>query len=81
MSDFTWTSPSGGEVTLPPLNSVPGGVLRRHRKLDELDFLFSVLEDVATDEQIAQVDALGLSDLNAMFEAWQKNAKVSVPQS
>lgn len=81
MYDFTWTSPDGKQVTLPSLNSVPGGVLRKHRKLDELDFLFSVLEDVATDEQIAAVDEVGLGDLNEMFAAWQKNATVSVPQS
>jgi len=81
MSDFTWTSPDGKSVTLPSLNSVPGGVLRRHRKLEELDFLFSVLEDVATDEQIEAVDAVGLGDLNNLFAAWQKDATVSVPQS
>lgn len=74
MEKFHWTSPSGVEITLPHMSKMPAGVIRKHRKADPVDFVFSVLEDVSDDEMIAKVDTLSLPDVNAMFEAWQEAA-------
>lgn len=69
---FHWTAPSGAEIVLPHMNKIKGGLLRKYRKLDPVDFMFSVLEDIADEETLAQVDDLENDDMNAMFEAWQK---------
>lgn len=71
---FHWTSPSGIEITLPHMSKMPAGVIRKHRKSDPVDFVFSVLEDVADEAMIAQVDLLSLPEVNDLFEAWQEAA-------
>lgn len=80
MEQFHWTSPSGVEITLPHMSKMPAGVIRKHRKSDPVDFVFSVLEDVADEAMIAKVDTLSLPEVNALFEAWQE-AAASVGES
>lgn len=81
MSSFTWTSPDGVKITLPPLNSLKSGVIRKYRKLDELDFMYSILESITDESELAKIDDLGLVDTEALFADWQKDSKVTVPQS
>lgn len=78
---FHWTSPSGIEITLPHMAQMPSGVLRKHRKSEPVDFVFSVLEDVSDEAMIAQVDLLPLPEVNDLFEAWQEAAKATVGES
>ena len=77
---FHWTSPNGVEITLPDLNTMPSGVLRKHRKAEPIDFVFSVLEDVSNEAMIAEVDKLTMPEVNSLFEAWQE-AAASVGES
>jgi hypothetical protein len=71
LEKFHWTSPSGVEIVLPHMNKMPAGVIRKHRKSEPVDFVFSVLEDVSDDATIAEVDKLSLPEVNDLFEAWQ----------
>lgn len=68
---FEWESSDGTVIALPSMRSMKAGVLRRHRKLEPVDFTFTVLEEVADKATITQVDELSVDDLNALFEAWQ----------
>lgn len=81
MSDFTWTSPGGTEITLPPMSSITAGMLRKYRKLDELDFMFSILEDVIEPAELAKVDALSLEETRVLFQSWNDDEGASLPQS
>lgn len=78
---FTWQSPAGVTVTLPSLNTIPAGALRKYRKLDELDFMFSILEDVLDEGALADLDALGIGDIQRLFADWQAAEGASFPQS
>ena len=78
---FTWTSPDGVAVTLPSMKSIKGGVIRRNRKLEPVDFMFSVLEETADEATLELIDDLDTSDMNALFEAWQGDAQTSVGES
>ena len=80
MEKFHWTSPSGVEIVLPHMNKIKAGVIRRHRKSDPVDFIFSVLEEVSDDEMLARADDLDASEINTLFEAWQE-AAASVGES
>lgn len=80
LEKFHWTSPSGVEITLPHMNKMPAGVIRKHRKSEPVDFVFSVLEDVSDEATIAEVDKLSLPEVNDLFEAWQ-GAAASVGES
>lgn len=69
---FHWTSPGGIEIVLPHMNKIKAGIIRRHRKSEPVDFIFSVLEEVSNDEMLARADDLEADDINSLFEAWQK---------
>jgi hypothetical protein len=71
LEKFHWTSPFGVEIVLPHMSKMPAGVIRKHRKAEPVDFVFSVLEDVSDEATIALVDKLSLPEVNDLFEAWQ----------
>lgn len=68
---FTWTSPSGVDVTLPSLRRVKSGTLRKLRSSGEIELIYGVLEEVASAEQLEATDRLDLDELSEMFAAWQ----------
>lgn len=80
-SMFYWTATDGTEIQLPKMQALGAGLVRRHRKLSDIDFLFSVLEDVMTSAELARLDALPLSEVNQLFAAWQKDTGATIPQS
>lgn len=69
---FHWTSPAGVEITLPHLSKIKGGMIRKYRKLPELDMMFSILEELVDADTLAQIDDLEQTDMNELFLAWQK---------
>ena len=73
---FTWTSPAGVEISLPPLKTLKAGILRKHRTKDDIDFMFSVLEDLMDEDNLSRVDDLDMGEANDLFAAWQKDAGV-----
>lgn len=76
MEKFHWTSPSGVEIVLPHMGKIKAGIIRRHRKEEPVDFIFSVLEETADTETLAKVDDLDQTDLNTLVEKWQAGASV-----
>ena len=80
MEQFRWTSPAGVEIVLPHMNKIKAGILRRHRKSDPVDFIFSVLEEVSDEAMIAKVDELDMGEIDDLFGEWQK-AGASVGES
>lgn len=78
---FTWTSPAGVVITMPSINAIKGGTLRKYRKLDPLDLLFSILEDAGDERMLAQIDDLERSDLDALFTAWQEDEGATLGES
>lgn len=71
---FHWTSPDGIEITLPHVSKIKAGVLRKSRKLNELDFVFTVIEAVADEANLAKIDELGADEINDLFGEWQQAA-------
>lgn len=78
---FTWETPDGDTINLPSLNAITAGMIRKHRKLDDMDFMFTILEEVVPAEELAKVDNLGVNDVERMFSEWQKSDGATVPQS
>lgn len=76
---FHWTSPEGVEITLPRMGNIKAGVIRRHRKEDPIDFIFSVLEEIDDADMLAKVDDLQSDALNDLVGKWQ--AEVSPGES
>lgn len=77
MEQFHWTSPDGVEVTLPKMGNLGAGMIRRHRKEEPVDFIFSVLEELDDPEMLSQVDLLSISQMNDLAAAWQADAEAT----
>ena len=73
---FHWTSPAGVEIVLPHMRNIKAGILRRHRKEEPTDFIFSVLEEASDEATLAKVDNLDSSELNTLVEKWQEGASL-----
>ncbi len=68
---FHWESEAGAKVSLPRMAQIKAGIIRRHRKSDPVDFIFSILEEVSDEKTLAVVDDLTTDEINDLFEKWQ----------
>ncbi len=64
---FEFETSEGVKIALPPLKSK---VLRKHRRKPEMDFVYSVLEEVCDEKTLDQTDELEPDELGNMFAAW-----------
>ena len=79
---FVWASSDSVKISLPSMSSLKAGTVRKYRKLPEVDFMFSILEDMADPDELDKIDELSTTDLNALFSAWQADEDgASFPQS
>lgn len=76
LDKFHWTSPEGAEIVLPHMKHIKAGILRRHRKEEPTDFIFSVLEETADEDMLAKVDDLDSASLNDLVEKWQEGSSL-----
>jgi len=80
-TDFTYTMPDGKTVTVPSLAKMNAGIMRRTRRLDEEDRVWTILEFVCDADTIAAIDDLDAEQFEAFMAAWQKHSGVSVGES
>jgi len=69
---FAWTSPSGAVLTISSTTPPKSGYWRKARKLDELDAMYSLLETVATPEEVEATDELDPTEVIELMSAWTK---------
>jgi hypothetical protein len=70
---------SMGELFLPHPSSIPSGVIRKTRKLDNpVDQFFGLLEGIFGDEsnEIAICDQLTMEELGGIFADWMQGASL-----
>jgi len=78
---FYWTASDGTEIRVPKLDTLDGGIVRRTRKLEPLDQMFTIVEELLSEDELAALDALPLAENNRLFRDWQKDAGATIPQS
>lgn len=76
MEPFVYTAKSGEDITLVNFAAIPAGVFRRCRALSGMEQTFAVIEAGADEENLAKVDALPVSELEALFTEWSDGADV-----
>lgn len=80
--DFTYTAESGQSLTLPLRLKV--GTLRKARKLEEVDFAFTIIESIADEKSLEVIDEMDAAEMRVMFEQWQRayndRAGASLPE-
>lgn len=68
---FHFTGADGVDYTLP--KQIPAGALRKSRKAtDQLDQVFTILEEVADEATLAALDALPVGELANVAKAWMQ---------
>lgn len=76
--DFTYTLADGSTITVPPFNSVKPGLVRKIRKLSEVDQFFTVLETLADEDTIAVIDDMTHDEFEDFQAEWFKHAGVDL---
>lgn len=71
----------GRMYTLPKFGSWSAGLMRRIRKLSDMDATFTILEEVADTKTLAAIDSMSLDDFNALQKAWADHAGVTLGES
>lgn len=75
LEKFHYPTPSG-EIVLPRIGDLPGGVIRRNRNKESIDFVFSLVEETCDAATLALLDELPMSKVNDLFEKWQATSDV-----
>lgn len=78
---FRYELEDGTEIVLPKFNSVKPGVIRKIRKLSDVDQFFTVLEELADEETLAVVDNLTQEVFQDVQLAWFKHAGITLGES
>lgn len=63
----------GVTYTLPPSSAIKAGMLRRLRKLDDLDMAFSLIEEIADPAALAALDDASIDEFNEILAGWQRH--------
>lgn len=71
----------GREIVLPHFKHVPFGVVRKLRKENDAEQMFTLVEEVADDDTLAIIDTLGMEDIDQLFTEWQEASKVTAGES
>lgn len=85
---FHYKTDGGDTVTLPKMENVPGGILRKARlevrKNDDVgqdEYMWALLEGVLDEDQLDVVDSLGIAEIGRLFDAWSEDSRTSAPES
>lgn len=71
----------GRTYTLPKFGSWSAGLVRRVRKLSDVDATFTILEEVADEETLAAIDSMSTDRFNELQQDWAEHAGVSLGES
>jgi hypothetical protein len=77
-TDFTYTLEDGSTISLPAFNSVKPGLIRRIRKLSDVDQFFTVLEELADEDTIVKIDDMDHETFEDFQKEWFKHSGVDV---
>lgn len=65
------------KLSVPKFGELKSADLRKIRKLDLEDQLFTLLENILSEDELSIVDAMTMYELNEFFQAWQKDSEVT----
>jgi hypothetical protein len=81
LEQFHYTTTSGTEIVLPKYKHLKAGLVRRIRKLGPVDQIFTALEEVGTEDDLAVIDEMTQEEMNDFVASWQKDSGVTQGES
>lgn len=68
-------------ISLPKFDQVPIGVARKLRGLNQTEQMFGFVEAVASEAELAKIDALPAVEFHKMLADWQRDSAVTPGES
>ena len=81
MEKFHHILPDGYELVLPRFENIEVGVVRRIRKLGQIDQIFTLLEHYLDEEALEHFDKLQREDLEGFANAWRAGSSNTLGES
>lgn len=82
LEKFQYTAAeSGVKIALPKFKHLPVGLVRKARGLSQVEQIFTVVEAVADEKTLAEIDKLTTEEFNAFVAEWQKDSGVTQGES
>ncbi|MFC6011381.1 hypothetical protein [Nocardia lasii] len=78
--DFTYLV-GDAEIVLPSLSYLKPGLVRRIRRLGDVDAMYTLLELNLTPEALAVLDDMDPDDYHRLLEAWRAHSGLSLGES
>ncbi|MFJ4656129.1 hypothetical protein ACIP5Y_33075 [Nocardia sp. NPDC088792] len=78
--DFSYRV-NGIEIQLPSLSYLKPGLVRRIRRLGDVDAMYTLLELALTPEALAALDDMDPDAYHEMLEAWRAHSGISLGES
>lgn len=72
---------NGRTYSLPRFGTWPSGLVRRVRKLSDMDATFTILEEIADPDTLAAIDEMTLEQFNKFEKDWAAHAGVTLGES
>ncbi|MEX1078880.1 MAG: hypothetical protein WED09_07215 [Homoserinimonas sp.] len=81
MEKFHHTLPDGHPIELPKFENMPLGLVRKTRRMQPADQVFTMLEELLSETDLEHLDKLDKSQFNELTEAWQAGSAVTLGES
>ncbi|MGW6725037.1 hypothetical protein ACWF9G_03945 [Nocardia sp. NPDC055029] len=78
--DFTYTV-DGADIVLPSLSYLKPGLVRRIRRLGDVDAMYTLLELSLAPEALAVLDEMDPDAYHQLLEAWRAHSGLSLGES
>lgn len=78
--DFT-REVDGVEITLPSLTYLKPGLIRKVRRLGDVDAMYTLLELTLSPAQLAAIDDMDPDEYSKLLEDWRDHSGVSLGES
>lgn len=75
------TEIDGVEVRMPSLSYLKPGLIRKIRRLGDIDAMYTLFELVLNEKTLAVIDEMDPEAYGAMLEAWREHSGVSLGES
>ncbi len=75
------TEIGGVTVKLPLLSNMKTGLVRKIRKLEAGDQVFTIIEEVCSEAELAAIDELSQPELAQLMEDWQAASGIEMGES
>ena len=70
-----------GEIVLPRFSNLKTGMMRKVRRMDPADQIFTILEELLSEEGLEIFDKMDGEEMEEFVGAWQANAGVILGES